>query len=104
MLKSPMEILEIKDGESITFHVEQWEIDKAVIKPPHAPGGKVIDAVRVHVPQAEKPLFPHYWDIGAVGLVAQLLPFLEQPNFAARKYTVTAFGEAPKKRFRLEVV
>lgn len=104
MLKAPMEIFEIEDGQSISFHVVNWELDKTVIHPPHAPAGKVVDTIRVHLPESEKPLFPHYYDMPAVSLVAQLLPFLERPNFRDRTYTITAFGVAPKKRFRLEVV
>ena len=103
MLPAPMEILEIPDGKSATFRVTHFQLDDAIIKPAHAPQGKAIKVLRVHVPPNEKPTPPYYWDITGLGAQAQLLPFLEQQNFGSKRFTLHAIGEAPKKRFRLEV-
>ena len=102
-LPDPMEALELQDGQSARFRVLRYEVGEKTIKPDHAPTGKLIRIVRVHVPKEDKPGFPHYWDVTSARLVAQLLPFLESPDFARKTYTVTARGIPPKKYFNLEV-
>lgn len=103
MLPGPMEILELTDGQSLTFHVTQWQKDEGIIRPAHAPQGKAIVILRVHVPLSEKKTFPPYWDITGLGAIAQLEPVLSQPGFSGKTFTLTATGEGPRKRFSLEV-
>lgn len=104
MLSAPMEILELNDGESISFHVENFQIDQGIIRPAHAPGGKAIEILRLHVPQAEKKMFPYYWDVTGQGAIAQLRPILESGAFAGRAFRLTASGFGAKKRYAVEVV
>lgn len=104
MLASPMEILELKDGESVSLHVMSFQIDDAIIKPAHAPGGKVIRVMRLHVEKADKPLFPQYWDVTGAGAIAQLTPLLDGGLHRNRVVKITAFGEGAKKRHSVEVV
>ena len=103
-LPSPFEILELGDGEKFELRVERWEQGLTTIRPSYAPEGKDIQVLRIHVPQGNKPFFPFYWDITASTLVAQLLPYLEKPNFKQRTFRVRKHGVAPRARFTLEVV
>lgn len=124
-LPKPTEILELADGQRITFHVKGWEQGTLRIFPKDWEGrvqsmlnrhqidqvgattmlaeGKAIDALRVVVPKEEMPPGKMYWDITATTLIAQLKPYLEAPDFRTRVFTVTAHGIAPAKRFTLEV-
>ena len=103
MLPGPMEILELSDGESYSFHVLNFQIDEGIIRPARAPGGKAIRILRVHVPATDKPTFPFYWDITGQGAVAQMLPLLENRQYQGRTFTLRASGAGPKKRYALEV-
>ena len=103
-LPGPYEILELADRESIDLRVVSWERGTMEIHPkyPGAPEVKEIPVLRVHVPVAVKALAPHYYDITAKTLQAQLLPLLLERGFERWTYRVTAFGVAPRKRFSLE--
>jgi hypothetical protein len=103
MLSSPMEILELNDGESKTFHVHAHQIDDAIIRPAHAPGGKAIKVLRVHILEGEKPTFPYYWDITGAGAIAQLTPLLESGAYKDREFKITAIGSGVQKRHQVEV-
>ena len=103
MLSGPMEILELKSGEPFLFRVTEWQRDEAIIRPARAPMGIAVDVLRLHVPAADKPLPPHYWDLTAKTAIFQLLPHLQRPDFKNRTFTLTARGDGPAKRFELEV-
>lgn len=124
-LPKPYEILELADGQKITFHVKGWEQGTIRIFPEGWEGrvqtmvnrrqideaaatamrrsGKEIEALRVIVPREEMPPGKMYWDITATTLIAQILPYLQSPDFKGKTFTVTAHGIAPAKRFTLEV-
>lgn len=102
-LKGPYEILELGDGETLTTGVMRFERGEVEIHPSYQPAGKMITALRVHVPEKDKEFFPFYWDITSQTLVAQLLPYLERPGYEARTYVITKHGVAPRARFTLEV-
>jgi hypothetical protein len=102
-LPGPYEILELVDGESRELVITGFVVGSMVIRPPHAPNGKQITAVRVMVPKQIKPLPPYYWDITSQTLVAQVLPYLQAGGYVGKKFTIKKFGVAPKARFTLEV-
>lgn len=104
MLSSPMEILELNDGESATFHVHAHQLDDAIIRPAHAPAGKAIKVLRVYILVGEKPTFPYYWDITGAGAIAQLVPLLDSGAYKDRQFKITAIGAGVKKRHAVEVV
>lgn len=104
MLSSPMEILELNDGESVSLHVNAYQIDDAIIKPAHAPGGKVIRVLRLHVSKEDKPMFPQYWDVTGAGAIAQLTPMLDAGLHRDRVIKILAAGEGVKKRHAVEVI
>ena len=103
-LASPVELIDLQDGESKTFRVLSWEKAPLTIRPPHRPEGKTITAIRVHVPAEDKPTFPHYWDLTATTLVAQMEPQLKRPDLPRLRFTILAQGIGPKKRFSVETV
>lgn len=102
-LAKPYELLELQDGQSTSFSVLKWEKGATTVYPAHMPGGKVVDVLRVHVPQADKPHFPFYLDLTAASLVAQVEPHLKRPDLPRLRFRITAHGIPPKKRFTLEV-
>jgi len=102
-IASPYELLELQDGQSVSFHVQAWEEGQATIRPAHAPAGKVIPILRVSVSEREKPAFPHYWDITSARLVAQLRPHLGRGDLKSLLFTVTAHGFQTKKSFTLDI-
>lgn len=75
-LDRPYEIYEWKPREERTFTVLSWEKGELEIQPKDRPA-KMIAVVRIHVPEEEKPTFPHYWDLTAARITAQLIPLLE---------------------------
>jgi len=103
MLSEPMEILEIGDATSVKLRILRWEKEEAIIRPAHAPAGKAIPVLRVHVPPETKEMSPYYWDITGKGAQALLLPYLQQPGYEKKTFVLSAVGVAPKKRFSLEV-
>jgi hypothetical protein len=103
MLAEPMEILEIGDGTSVPLRILRWEKEDAIIRPAHAPQGKAIPVLRVHVRPEDKASSPFYWDITGKGAVALLMPYLQQPGYEKKTFVLSAVGVAPKKRFSLEV-
>ncbi len=103
MLSEPMELLELNDGETLTFRVTRWEEEEAIIKPAHAPQGKVVNVLRIHVPIEQKPIFPQYWDITSKRARAQLKPWLEKPGFQNKTFRLKKLGEKPTAHFMLEV-
>lgn len=124
-LPRPYEILELADGQSLSMRVKgysegtirilptDWEsrvnsdLRRGSIDQAQAAAllrdGKVIGSLRVVVDQQSKPTGLGYWDITSTTLIAQLLPWLQQPGFPTKTFTITAFGVAPKKRFTVEV-
>ena len=102
-LPGPYEILELEDEETLTTRVLRWTRGEVEIHPAYKPAGKVIVAMRIHVPEADKTYFPFYWDVTSQTLVAQLLPYLEAPGYERRTYTITKHGVAPRARFTLIV-
>lgn len=102
-LPEPYELLDLQDKELRTFRVVGYEEDEIPIKTQDEPKGKVVHACRVHVPRDDKVTGLPYYDITSKTLCAQILPFLRDPVQRARRFTVTAHGVRPRKRFTLEV-
>ena len=100
-LAGPYEFLEIIEGKPVTFHPIRWELGKAQTHPPWtAPGVlKWYEVIRIHLPTTEKPLYPHYYDIGQKTLVPQLKTVLPHARSEGVGVTIEAFGFGAKKRF-----
>ena len=103
MLSEPMELLDLEDGKKLTFRVLRFEQGETAIKTQDVPAGKVVGALRIHVPRELKPVGMPYYDITSKTLQAQLLPFLQDPGQKGRTFTITAHGIRPRKRFELAV-
>jgi len=102
-LAGPYEIFELTDGQTSQLRITGWETGGVTIHPAHKPTGKVIKALRVQVPKEVKDFFPPYWDITSQRLIAQMVPYLEQPGYQDKVFTITKHGVAPKARFTLDV-
>ena len=103
-LKEPMEILDLPDGGSVKLHILGFEEGQTNIMPKGGTELKTIDVLRLFVPPADKPHFPHYYDVTSKTLRAQLLPLLPAYIEAQRLLTITKRGIAPAARFSVEVL
>jgi len=100
-LERPYEIYEWEPGEVRTFTILRWEKGELEILPKDRPP-KMITVVRVHVPEEEKPTFPHYWDLTASRITAQLIPLLEHTMGFPVKIRVKADRfPAPKTHYEV---
>ena len=102
-LERPFEILELGDGGTLVLHPQAFTVGSMVIHPRWQPEGKTIRAIRIWVPQSDKPLFPDYFDITAATLVAQLEPVLKRSDLRGLELTITKHGVAPKARYEVAV-
>lgn len=102
-LEGPYEILELGDGGSLTLHPQRWKKGTMTIHPRFQRGPKVINVIRVWVPEEDKPLFPDYFDITAATLVAQIEPILKRSDLLDLEIVITKHGIPPKARYSVEV-
>lgn len=102
-LDGPYEVLDLNDGDSLILHIKDWQIGTVVIHPRDKPSGKMVRALRVHLKEGTKLHFPYYWDLTSQRLIAQIEPFLLQPGYQDKVFTIIKHGVAPKARFTLEV-
>jgi len=98
-LARPYEIYEWKDGETYEFTIERWEEGDLEIQPRDGRPSKLITVLRLHVPESEKPTFPHYWDLTSSRLVAQLKALLPGRQRGRTRIKVTAIGRAPRTHY-----
>ena len=98
-LERPYEIYEWSDGETREFTIERWEEGDLEIHPRDGRPPKMIKVLRIHVPEEEKPEFPHYWDLTSSRLFAQLRAILERRRLATTRVKVTAIGRAPRTHY-----
>ena len=104
MLAEPMELLDLEDQDTLVFRVLRWEEEEAIIKPAHAPQGKVVSVLRLHVSAETKPIFPQYWDVTSKRARALLKPWLERGDFSGKLFKLKKLGVKPTAHFMLEVV
>lgn len=97
------EILELADGETRQLIITEWQVGEMTIVPRSGPPAKRIRVLRVNVPPEAKPLGPAYWDITGQTLIEQMLPYLQQPGFDRKRFTITKHGIPPTARFQLRV-
>ena len=103
-LTPPAEILDLTDGQSVTFKVLKWEQGELFITTRGAPVGHDVKTVRMHVPPEDKPVGAPYWDATAGNLVARLLPMLDMIVRDKRTLQVTKHGFPPSARHQVDVL
>ena len=101
MLEGPYEFLKLEPGKPVTFHVIRWELGRVEYHPPWEKPGVLVwsRVLRLHLPTTEKPLFPHYYDVGAKTLVPQLMALLPRARAEKVGITIEAVGTGAAKRF-----
>lgn len=98
-LSQPYEIFEWTDGQVQEFTITAFEVGELEIHPRDGRPPKTIDVMRIHVPEEEKPEFPHYHDMTSRRLVAQLKAMLPPTLIGPFKVKITAIGAAPRTHF-----
>jgi len=79
--------------------VLRWEEGELTIRPPSAPQGKVVPAIRIWVPRGDKPTEPPYWDITATTTHPTLAAILDGIIARGSWLHIQKFGVAPRARF-----
>jgi len=102
-LLGPYEILELGDGGVKVLIVTKYTLGRMVIHPRPSGANKAIVALRVHVPESVKPLYPDYYDITSQTLIAQIQPILEAKGYERKKIIITKHGSGPSARFSVQV-
>jgi hypothetical protein len=124
-LPRPYELLELGDGRFVEFHPrgfaegtlrifpQDWnaQVDGAVAKGRITADqaveakrdGKLIPVLRILVDSRDKPLGSPYWDITSTTLIPTVLPYLQDPGYKGKSFTITAVGVGLQKRFGLVV-
>ncbi len=100
-LAGPFDILELDPGASKSLLISAATLGTMVIHPAHAPAGKTIQVLRVHVDEADKPQFPFYYDLTSQTLIAQLAPQVTFAGYRPRRFLITKVGSGPAARFQL---
>jgi len=99
-----MEFYEWKAREERTFTILRWEKSLYEITPRDGRPTKTILVIRIHLPEEEKPTFPHYWDLGGARLTGQLLPILEATRSFPIRIRVKADVPAPKTHYEVDLL
>lgn len=103
-LSEPFELLDLPDRGVLETTVQRFEEGSATITLRTTGEVKTVEVLRIHVPQAAKPVGVPYWDITSKTLRAQLLPLLKSANTRARRFRITKMGLAPTARFQVEMI
>ena len=105
-LEGPFEFLDIPHCETVTLKPVSWELGLASVHPPWTGPGvmKDVQVLRIHVSKEDKPLFPHYFDLGQKTLVPQVMALLTAGVPEGYGIRIHAVGTAPKKRFEVSLV
>ena len=102
-LEEPYEIFEMLDGETRELRVKNWELGSMEILSRDTQQPKKIYALRVFTPIEFKTVGVPWYDITSKTLIAQIRPFLEQPEFQKKLFKISKFGTAPRARFTVTV-
>ena len=101
-----MEFLELAHCEEVVLKPVSWDFGLATVHQPWDPPGvlKDVQVLRIHVSPEDKPLFPHYFDLGQKTLVPQVMALLTAGIPEGYGIRIHAVGTAPKKRFEVSLV
>lgn len=102
-LPAPAALIDWRPDMTVAFVPVKWELGTDRIFPPHAPTGKDVRVLRVHVREQDVEHFPRYHDFTAESVIAQLQPMLDDAIGRRKMVTITARGIPPKRRFTVEV-
>lgn len=100
-LPGPYELLDLPDGGVLSFTPRGYREGTLQITPKGTTIIKTIDAMRVLVDRADKPLGPTYWDVTSKLLMVDLRAYLDAPNAGRTRLTIKKYGVAPAARFSI---
>jgi len=100
-LAGPHEIFDLPGNSTREFTVTKYVLGRMTITPRETKIPKEIVALRVWVPNDDKPLYPDYWDVTAQTLIPQLVPPLDAAQGEPVRFRVTKFGSGPTARFQV---
>ena len=103
-LPGPAELLDLPNGGEVVTRVTRYEEGELLIRPPRAPEGKTVPAIRLHVPRDDKGTEPAYWDVTGTTLHPSLRELLPGVVRDGRYIRIVKMGIAPRARFSLAVL
>ena len=102
LLDPPAELLDLGDGESVTFTILRYQLGELQVQPRAVAALKTVSALRLFVSAEDKPVGAPYWDATAGNLIARLLPVIDGLVATHRRISVTKIGLAPLARHRVD--
>jgi hypothetical protein len=97
-------ILELVLGAQLRTRITGYEQGKVWITPRDGRPAHFVMSLRIHVPDADKPTTPPFWDVTAKTLATGLLARLEGKPPAGTVFVITRVQPAPMPGYSLEVV
>lgn len=88
-------LLELSVGSSLRTRITGFVVGKTWITPHDGRKPHWVHAIRIMVPEADKPAVPPYWDITGKKLCTALLPDLESGAYKTTVYTLTKITAPP---------
>ena len=107
-LPRPVEIWELKEGESRKVRILRYGLFKDYISPPFYPPGvkKLTLTLRIFVDPDYKKIGPPYWDMHQAHLISALKPLLDIPGIDKYVFTISwvGSGSAARPEIKMEKI
>jgi len=86
-------------NRTIRFRPVDWELLRTIIRPRHAPHGKEVLVLRVHIAPEYCVYPPCYIDFAESTLIWQLLPILTRPDYSRFEIEIQQVAPPPLPAF-----
>jgi hypothetical protein len=103
LLPHPWNLLILTHGKTISFRVTHWLQGLIEIQPKDSPVKKTIPVLRVWPSDTGRERHEDWWDITYTQLREAILPWLENPQTSASKFTIQANAHGQRKNFTITV-
>lgn len=106
-LPRPVDVLDLLDGEELITRVTgmaEGTVSITVRRGREAGASKVVNAIRLYVPESDKPTVPNYWDLTSTSLAPDLRARIPAAIAGALYIKLHKYGEQPYARFSFAVM
>lgn len=98
-LPSQYQLVILSHHQTVTIRVLGWLAGTMTIHPRGSTSPMTIDALGLHVERLDRPSAHPWWAITAKTLIADLLPWLVNPQTAEGTITIAAYGYATRRSY-----
>ncbi len=96
-------LVELAVGQRLSTRVTGFLVGKLWITPKDGRPAHWVTALRLYVPEADKPTVPGYWDVTSKKLATALYPYLESGAFNGKLFTFTKVSAPPVGDYTMRV-